>query len=84
MWGGGLKPAPRRRWLAGFGYPPDNARGAPNQARTADQPADVEVQVWNAIRADNKAVGFDYIGVGGRERRIAYAKELQRAVVVAQ
>jgi len=52
--------------------------------RTADQPEDVEPQVWAAIQGDNKAVGFDYIGAGGRERRIAYAKELQRAVVVAQ
>ncbi|GAB2479781.1 hypothetical protein GCM10011375_16800 [Hymenobacter qilianensis] len=52
--------------------------------RNADQPEDVEPQVWAAIQGDNKAVGFDYIGAGGRERRIAYAKELQRAVVVAQ
>lgn len=52
--------------------------------RAATQPTDVEGQVWTAIRDDNKAVGFDYVGVGGRERRIAYAKELQRAVVVAQ
>jgi hypothetical protein len=52
--------------------------------RTAAQPEDVEPQVWAAIQGDSKAVGFDYIGTGGRERRIAYAKELQRAVVVAQ
>lgn len=52
--------------------------------RTATQPEDVESQVWTAIQSDNKAVGFDYIGAGGRERRIAYAKSLQRAAVVAQ
>lgn len=52
--------------------------------RSASQPSDVEEQVWAAIRDDNRAVGFDYIGSGGRERRIAYAKGLQRAVVVAQ
>ena len=52
--------------------------------RAAAQPADVDTVVWSAIRDDNKAIGFDYIGIGGRERRIAYAKTLQRAVVVAQ
>ncbi|RTQ52566.1 hypothetical protein EJV47_06020 [Hymenobacter gummosus] len=38
---------------------------------------------WSAVQADNRAVGFDYVDASGREKRIAFAKKLNKAVVVA-
>jgi hypothetical protein len=52
--------------------------------RSARQPSDIDAQAWQAIREDNKAVGFDYVTSGGKERRIAYAKKLRKAVIVAE
>lgn len=52
--------------------------------RTATQPADVDAQAWQAVRADSRAVGFDYMAGNGKERRLAYAKKLQKAVVIAE
>lgn len=52
--------------------------------RTAAQPADVDPQAWQAVKADTKAVGFDYVSGTGKERRLAYAKKLQKAVVIAE
>ncbi|WP_188813902.1 hypothetical protein [Hymenobacter cavernae] len=51
--------------------------------RAAVQPANVDAQAWSAVRADTKAIGFDYIAAGGKERRIAYAKTLRKAVIIA-
>ena len=51
--------------------------------RSTPQPTDISVQEWAAVQADSKAIGFDYIAAGGKERRIAYAKKLQKAVVIA-
>jgi hypothetical protein len=48
------------------------------------QPQNVDVMSWSSVKEDNKAVGFDYIGAGGRERRLAYSKKLSKAVVVAE
>ncbi|TGE24542.1 hypothetical protein E5K00_04840 [Hymenobacter aquaticus] len=56
----------------------------PAVAKTAAQPAEVDAQSWSAVKEDARAVGFDYITVGGKERRIAYAKKLQKAVVIAE
>ncbi|MCR5886262.1 hypothetical protein LRS06_00440 [Hymenobacter sp. J193] len=47
-------------------------------ATVADQEA------WQAVRDDNRSVGFDYTTSDGRERRIAYARKLNKAVVVAE
>jgi len=55
----------------------------PAVPRDAIQPAEVDAQAWEAVKADPKAVGFDYVA-DGRERRLAYAKKLQKAVVVAE
>jgi hypothetical protein len=55
----------------------------PAVARTATQPAEVDAQAWQAVKADTKAYGFDYTA-NGRERRLAYAKKLQKAVIVAE
>lgn len=55
----------------------------PAVARNATQPAEVDAQAWQAVKADAKAYGFDYIA-NGRERRLAYAKKLQKAVIVAE
>ena len=51
--------------------------------RAAVAPANVDPKARSAVRADTKAVGFDYIAAGGKERRIAYAKTLQKAVIIA-
>ncbi|TGE28768.1 hypothetical protein [Hymenobacter metallicola] len=56
----------------------------PAVPKAAAQPAEIDAQAWSAVKEDNKAVGFDYITVGGKERRIAYAKKLQKAVVIAE
>ncbi|MCB2376846.1 hypothetical protein LGH70_04595 [Hymenobacter sp. BT635] len=56
----------------------------PAVPKTAAQPAEVDAQSWSAVKEDTRAVGFDYITVGGKERRIAYAKKLQKAVVIAE
>lgn len=55
----------------------------PAVPRKAVAPADVDAQAWSLVQADTKAIGFDYKTAGGKERRIAYAKKLQKAVVVA-
>ncbi|MBC6990103.1 MULTISPECIES: hypothetical protein [Hymenobacter] len=56
----------------------------PAVARSAAQPAEIDPQAWASVKEDSKAVGFDYISNNGRERRIAYAKKLQKAVVIAE
>ncbi|QJX48489.1 hypothetical protein HMJ29_16835 [Hymenobacter taeanensis] len=52
--------------------------------KTSVQPQNVDVLSWSSVKDDNKAVGFDYIGSGGRERRLAYSKKLSKAVVIAE
>ncbi|MCC2544994.1 hypothetical protein LJY25_00935 [Hymenobacter sp. BT175] len=52
--------------------------------KSAVQPTEADAEAWAAVREDNKAVGFDYTANGGRERRIAYARKLRKAVVIAE
>ncbi|HEX8425980.1 MAG TPA: hypothetical protein VF639_06775 [Hymenobacter sp.] len=56
----------------------------PAVPRTLRLPSDVDPQAWQAVREDTKAVGFDYVAAGGKERRLAYAKKLRKAVIVAE
>ncbi len=49
-----------------------------------DQPAEVDGAVWQALRADPAAVGFDFPGPDGSERRLAYVRKLRKAVVLSQ
>ncbi|TGE19992.1 hypothetical protein [Hymenobacter elongatus] len=56
----------------------------PAVPKAATQPAEIDAQSWAAVKEDTKAVGFDYTTVGGKERRIAYAKKLQKAVIIAE
>lgn len=49
-----------------------------------EQPAEVDTKTWVALREDPSTVGFDYIGVGGAERRMAYVRKLGKAVVISQ
>ena len=49
-----------------------------------EQPAEVDAKTWSALREDPAAVGFDYTGAGGAERRLAYARKLGKAVVISQ
>ena len=56
----------------------------PAVPRTTTQPSDIDALAWQAVREDNRAVGFDYTAAGGKERRLAYAKKLRKAVIVAE
>lgn len=56
----------------------------PAVARAAVQPENVDAQSWSSIKEDTRAIGFDYPGADGRERRVAYSKKLGRAVVIAE
>ena len=56
----------------------------PAVPRAATQPTNVDAQSWKAVKDDAKAVGFDYPSSTGHERRIAYAKKLGKAVVIAE
>lgn len=49
-----------------------------------DQPAEVDAATWSALREDPGTVGFDFIGAGGAERRLAYARKLRRAITLSQ
>jgi hypothetical protein len=50
----------------------------------SEQPAEMDAQTWATLRADPATVGFDYIGTGGTERRMAYVRKLGKAIVVSQ
>lgn len=56
----------------------------PAVPRSLRLPTDVDAQAWQAVRDDTKAIGFDYTAAGGKERRLAYAKKLRKAVIVAE
>ena len=56
----------------------------PAVAPSAEQPAEVDTQTWIALRGDPGTVGFDYIGQGGAERRMAYARKLGKTVIISQ
>lgn len=52
---------------------------------SAEQPAEVDTQTWQALRADRAAVGFDYpADISRNERRLTYARKLGRVVVISQ
>ncbi len=48
----------------------------------AEQPAEMDTKIWDALREDPNAVAFDFTGAGGGERRLAYVRKLGRAVVI--
>ncbi|MCI1187420.1 hypothetical protein MON38_08305 [Hymenobacter sp. DH14] len=48
------------------------------------QPAEMDTKTWTTLRDDPAAVGFDYTGAGGAERRMAYSQKLGKAVVISQ
>ena len=50
----------------------------------AEQPAEVDAKTWAALREDPTAVGFDYAGGSGAERRMAYVRKLGKAIVISQ
>jgi len=50
----------------------------------AAQPAEMDTKTWAALREDANTVGFDYVGAGGAERRMTYARKLGKAVVINQ
>jgi hypothetical protein len=50
----------------------------------SEQPAEIDAKTWAALREDPNAVGFEYTGAGGAERRMAFARKLGKAVDIAQ
>ncbi|MBT9392458.1 hypothetical protein KLP40_04720 [Hymenobacter sp. NST-14] len=56
----------------------------PAVPKAATQPENVDSQSWQAVKADTRAVGFDYPAADGRERRLAYSKQLSKAVIIAE
>ena len=48
------------------------------------QPAEMDAKTWTVLRDDPTAVGFDYTGADGAERRMAYSQKLGKAVVISQ
>ena len=56
----------------------------PAVPKAAVQPENVDVKSWSSVKADTRAVGFDYPSADGRERRLAYSKALKRAVIIAE
>ena len=56
----------------------------PAVAKTATQPGEIDAQTWSSVKADTRAVGFDYVTAAGKERRIAYDKKQKKAVVIAE
>ena len=49
-----------------------------------EQPAEMDTKAWASLREDPSAVGFDYTGAGGAERRMAYSQKLRKAIVISQ
>ncbi|RFP65032.1 hypothetical protein D0N36_11050 [Hymenobacter lapidiphilus] len=56
----------------------------PAVPKAAVQPENVDAQSWSSVKADSRAIGFDYPSADGRERRLAFSKALKRAVVIAE
>ena len=56
----------------------------PAVSATAEQPAEIDGATWKALREDPTTVAFDFIGADGGERRLAYSRKLQKAVVLNQ
>ena len=50
----------------------------------AVQPPELDAKAWASLRSDPNAVGFDYPGADGNEQRLAYSRQLGRAVVLSQ
>ena len=50
----------------------------------AEQPAELDTKTWTTLREDPTAVGFDYTGADGAERRMAYSQKLGKAIVISQ
>ena len=49
-----------------------------------EQPAELDAKTWAALREDPATVGFDYLGAGGVEQRMTFARKLGKAVVISQ
>ncbi|MBJ6109255.1 hypothetical protein JAO73_09545 [Hymenobacter sp. BT523] len=56
----------------------------PAVAPGAEQPAEMDTKTWAALREDPATVGFDFVGAGGAEHRIAFARKLGKAVIISQ
>ncbi|RZK63225.1 MAG: hypothetical protein EOO59_00320 [Hymenobacter sp.] len=56
----------------------------PAVSAATTQPASLDAQAWASLRADPATVGFDYPSAAGNEQRLAYSRQLGRAVVLSE
>ena len=56
----------------------------PAVSANAVQPAEVDTQTWNALLADRTAIAFDFPTMNGPGRRLAYARGVNKTVLLAQ
>lgn len=50
---------------------------------TTAKPAGLDAKAWDTLRADQTAISFEYPGAAGNEHRLAYSRQLGRAVVLS-
>ncbi|WP_303311408.1 hypothetical protein [Hymenobacter sp. BT730] len=62
----------------------DDRFTSPAIPRSMTEAAVSDQEAWQAVREDNKSVGFDYVTAGRKERRIAFSRKLNKAVIVAE
>jgi hypothetical protein len=48
------------------------------------RPAGLDAKAWATLLADPNAISFEYPSVGGNDRRLAYSRQLGRAVVLSE
>jgi len=49
---------------------------------TTPRPAGLDAKAWDTLRADQTAISFEYPGAAGSDHRLAYSRQLGRAVVL--
>lgn len=51
---------------------------------SAPKPAGLDAKAWDSLRADQTAISFEYPSAAGYEHRLAYSRQLGRAVVLSE
>jgi hypothetical protein len=51
---------------------------------SAAKPAGLDAKAWDTLRADKTAISFEYPSAAGSEHRLAYSRQLGRAVVLSE
>jgi hypothetical protein len=48
------------------------------------KPAGLDAKAWTTLLADPAAISFEYPGIAGSDKRLAYSRQLGRAVVLSE